>query len=171
MIFSFPPSKCFWRREKQTRAGELGLYPLLVTPLGTPSLVTQPCSQGCGRTWWGSSRAVGPSGHGAHGLYPGLITWKCGWGECELNSLGNIKVCFFSVSASDPWGCPHIRCLPVRPGSLSTAPLDSWQCPVWGCRRKDLPHWISSLCYDEVFFYACALVQVSENLKQNSGSK
>ena len=43
--FFFPPSKCFWGREKQAKAGELGLYPLLVTPLGTPSLVTQPYSQ------------------------------------------------------------------------------------------------------------------------------
>lgn len=57
-----PHSKCFWgKRKKQVRAGELGLSFFLVTPLGTLSLVTQPCSQGCSRTWWGLLRAVGLS--------------------------------------------------------------------------------------------------------------
>ena len=36
--------------KKQVRAGKLGLSLFLVTPLGTLSLVTQPCSQGCSRT-------------------------------------------------------------------------------------------------------------------------
>lgn len=69
----------FGEEKNQARAGELGLYCLLVTPLGIPSLVTQSCSRGCGRTWGRSSRAVGPSSSRCHGLCPGLATRK--WRE------------------------------------------------------------------------------------------